>query len=897
MAAYAYALSTKTMLQTMSEIPAHILGLPPKRDLAPKPQLPSKRKRDSICGLGAFNKPFTIKPCPESPYDKPSTFKPVRIIGRSQLPLTFLDTATDSSFAPSQLFSANIEILEKHHESQIGDTSSAKVLIARHETTKSLYAIERVQSRIFSLCKLAIWLKEKDVGDLWDPAYMHMYPVLPRVEQIEGNGEQWWQLAAVTTAPEERPTKRTRISMLRPKEEPVEAKPPPVSTEQNTPFETKYSTTYMTDISPVLETGGPSPQQQLESLVQQYLDATYLSKTSLAYFAKGPVARIRNAFTSPDEGAPPTYDLVAFLRLMLLSHKAGDKKYNHKLPEMIKAIPPGAFSDDEEADKSAKPKKSKKKIKLSREGVYPHEEEIVKKWWMSELPGAETYGEETIDQRIKRRVGELRVRETLAQMILMLEIVALEALSTYKEPPEEVPAEAKTQNQDEMQETQAQVKTKKRKRKLDDVKLQLDLLLDKLCIWQSVDKDEIFDFDMSPQRAGDADAQGRSGSKDRLQSFCVEVIVPFYMSRLPEQAVMINKKLGGPVHSSPPKRKAMKPPTTSRKSGEPKEPELKKSRRTLGRVATDTTGQNSQIRSVPSLQRSTTDSAILHGVKREKSEVPLAAIPFQRSPSAAARESMARFKHLSRRQIDLSAPSAAVEAKMKQKKRVEEELRAAISTLKKPNRGIAAGGYIDDIERRGLGHQNKSRKPLTTTRKILKDVQVQATPRAVKRTKDMIAETPSRHHNPFLRDELPSETLPSSAFCIPSSTVKPRSAVPVVPATVQRSVTARSLATHSIAETPTKAPNNKVFLAPGESRWSKLFATPEKARVSPPSTSINSTPPAAVTATPPALFATPTKVTKTIAESPLPAPLKMNSSVEEPSIYDALGWNDDDDLL
>jgi DNA replication regulator SLD3 len=97
-----YALQTKTMLKSVSNSPLHLLGAAAKRDES-KPQLPSKRKRDAICGLGAFTKPFIIRPCPESPYDKPATFKPVRVIGRSQLPLTFLDTTADDNFAANSL--------------------------------------------------------------------------------------------------------------------------------------------------------------------------------------------------------------------------------------------------------------------------------------------------------------------------------------------------------------------------------------------------------------------------------------------------------------------------------------------------------------------------------------------------------------------------------------------------------------------------------------------------------------------------------------------------------------------------------------------------------------------------------------------------------------------------
>ncbi|KAF2255739.1 hypothetical protein BU26DRAFT_512701 [Trematosphaeria pertusa] len=891
------------MLQAVCKDPTEILGLSTKRDTQQKSQLPSKRKRDTICGLGTFTKPFTIKPYPESPYGKPTSLKPVRVIGRSQLPLTFLDTSADDGLVAKRLFSAYIDILEQYDISHNKENESPRVLIARSETKRALYVVELVQSRVYSLCKLAGWLKEKDVGELWDPESLRCYPMLPMSEHGGSLRGEWWRHTTVIAELDKVPVKRPRLSMVRPKPKPQLMIPQPIPqvVHDGEPTQEQPGPSIQHLVPEAMEI--PSPQEQFDALVQHYLDAIYISKTSLAYLAKGPIARIRNTFTSPDEGAPPTYELVTFLRSMLLSHKAQEKKYQDKLPEMIKAIPPGCFSDEELGEGTTKQKKPKKKVKLGREGVYSFEQEIVKRWWMSEMPNAETHGEETIDQRIKRRVGDLRVREALAQMILMLEIIALEVLSTCKGPSEE------EHNAVEESQTQgaSQAKPKKRKKKLEDVKLLLDLLLDKLCIWQSVEQEGVLDFDAKvPKQDSGAGASGQRSGNDRLQGFCVEVVIPFYMSRLPEQARMINKKLGGPAHASPPKRKAMRPPATSRKSSDPKEPDTKKPRRALGRVATDTTGQTSQRRATPSLSRSATDSALIDGIKREGSEVPLSAIPFQRSPSAAARQAMSQFKHLKGREIDLVAPSAAAAAKMKQKKRVEEDLKEAITALKKPNRGLAAGSYADDIERRGLGLSNRSRKPANPVRKIVKDVQVSATPRVAKRTKDLVEQTPVHHRNPFFR---PRETNapPSSDFCIPSSAARPSSST--VPATVQRSVTARKIGGIGVAETPCRALSNKTFLTSGADRKA-VFATPSKVReFSPdspaqvlhdtPTKAVASSPPDNLPMIPPAVFATPSKGATAVhvTESPLPTFSNPTKDGGEASIYDALGWNDEDELL
>lgn len=895
-----YALQTKTMLQSVSKSPIQLLGLAPKRD-EPKAQLPSKRKREAICGLGSSNKPFTIKPYPDAPHKEPATFKPVRVIGRSQLPLTFLDTTSDENFAANALFSAHIDVLENDEGREGSSKDAPKVLIARYDTKRTVYAVERVRPRVYSICRLASWLKEKDVGDLWDPSNLEAYPVLPQPKNSTATVGEWWQHAAIEPQSAERPAKRPRMSMMR-KQVPKPTKDTTQRFDSPVTSETQATSAIPADI-PAEPLQPPSPQEQLESLVQQYLDTVYLSKTSLAYFAKGPITRIRNAFTSPEEGAPPTHELVTFLRSMLLSPKASEKKYYEKLPATIKALPPGSFSDEEAAAVDGKVKKSKKKLKLSREGLYPHEEALIKRWWTSDMPNSDNRGDETMEQRIRRRIGDLRVRETLAQLTLMLEVIALEALSTYRPPPNEGSVENETQPLDD-----TQSKPKKRKRKLDDVGLQLDLLLDRLCIWHATEEAGILDFDTKPtHHYDDSDGATNGGASDRLRGFCIEVIIPFYMNRLPEQALMINKKLGGPAHTSPPKRKAMKPPVTSRKSGEPKEPEAKKSRRSLARVATDTMRKTTE-RVTPSLNRSATDSALFAGIKREVSEAPLSAIPFQRSPSKNNRRSMSQFRHLEGRELDLTTPSAAVTAKLKQKQRVEDELKEAIIALKKPNRGLAAGGYVEDIERRSLGPVSRSRKQANPTRKVVKDVQVTATPRVGRRTKDMIEQTPNHHHhvgNPFAR--LSTNTArPSSDFCIPSSGA-PQSAS-VVPGTVQRSATARHLAHASIAETPSKAPNTKTFES-GDARRT-IFATPLKpTRASQdtghspvshmfesPAKVVGSSPPSN-TKTMPAVLATPTKSVNRLPNETASAAFPKPVQETEPNIYAALGWDDDDDLL
>jgi DNA replication regulator SLD3 len=423
-----YAAQTSTMLSSNPDTPVHILGLTATRDeTTSQPSL--KRKRNSSSGFDTpsapFTTPFTIKPYPDSPDSRPAAFKPIRVISRCQLPLAFLDTTLDVQYPRNGFFTARIDVLESDGTWGEQKSATTKVLIAQHETNRSLYAIERVQARTYSICKLASWLQERDTIQLWDPSIVSAYPTSLAPTGDGPAVEPWWQHAAVDIEPVPRPAKRARLSMVRKPTEELRIKPEPHQvTIDDIPHMTELDGAIATEPlqEPILEL--PTVQEHLEALVQQYLDAVYTSKTSLAYFAKGPITRMRNAFTSPDENAPPTHELVTFLRSMLLRPKAGEKKYYEKLPSIIQAIPVGTVSDEDAPTKPSKGKKSKKKPKISRDGVYPAEDAFIKRWWKSEMPSADNAGQETIEMRIRRRIGDLRVRETLAQMILMLEVIA-----------------------------------------------------------------------------------------------------------------------------------------------------------------------------------------------------------------------------------------------------------------------------------------------------------------------------------------------------------------------------------------------------------------------------------------------------------------------------------------
>lgn len=321
------------MPRSASSAPLHLLGQAVTRDES-KSQLPSKWKRDTICGLGPSSQPFAIKSYPDSPHNQPVVLRPVRVIGRPQLPLTFLDATPDEHVAPNSLFSAHIQVLEDG-DPQDHNGSNTKVLIARLNTQRRLYAIEQVHAGIYSICGLVPWLKEKDVAELWDPVHLKPCFMPLRLSASPSAPNAWWQQAVTDVQASQQPAKHTRMTMMRRNPEPMMTIPARSHAAHGQSMQDMQTL----DSVPTDHCPGPSeplsPQDQLASLVQQYLEAVYLSKTSLAYFAKGPMNRIRSTFTAPEEGAPATHELVTSLRAMLLSSKASEKKYYEKLLSLI----------------------------------------------------------------------------------------------------------------------------------------------------------------------------------------------------------------------------------------------------------------------------------------------------------------------------------------------------------------------------------------------------------------------------------------------------------------------------------------------------------------------------------------------------------------------------------
>lgn len=215
-------------------------------------------------------------------------------------------------------------------------------------------------------------------------------------------------------------------------------------------------------------------------------------------------------------------DLIDFLKSLVMNTVQIDKKYRETLPDIISKMSLMQDSDNEHS--SAKTKKTTvKKMKLGKDGLYPLEDEHVRRWWTihKSLPkDDETMTTSPNETKIK--LSYLRSRETQLQMIIILEILALEPLRTSDNAADsQLPG---LPGVDADGETPKQISVKKRNRH--NFPFLLDVHADRLCIWHSTALDEVKMMDDSQVAHKSDDQNSLRPTSDPLKDFCVDVIVP-----------------------------------------------------------------------------------------------------------------------------------------------------------------------------------------------------------------------------------------------------------------------------------------------------------------------------------------------------------------------------------
>lgn len=460
----------------------------------------------------------------------------------------------------------------------------------------------------------------------------------------------------------------------------------------------------------------------------------------MGYFAKGPLTRCRNAFQNAvSEECRTAAPLVEFYREAILAAKKMDLKYRETLPTSVRDALL-ALSDGDGAPGSKKRKSKKKKI--GRNGLYPEEDGFIRKWW-KDRNLIEASGQGTCrEAETKRHISDLRLRETQLQILLILEVMALESTLS----------EAKKLEAEKTAEGEANTPKKPRAKKPQDLNVLLELHLDRLCIWHTVGLEESTAADSAKASSfTDGALSGKKVESDAVRDFCTEVIIPFYAARLPDKCKLITRKFGVSGGISPAAKKSQKSDRVEPGSEVKRQPPAPKSRRSLQRVLTDEKAAAASQSRHPSLSRSNTAPS-KQETKRDSMEPLLPTLL-----SGSVRGGIQQAKRVGNREVDLNAVARQHESKLRKVQMLadqKKELDAAIHAIRKPNRELVAKDITEDVMDRTSRGGGSSRKPKNPVRNPLGEgVQVMATPRG-SRKKDAVVGLPP----------LPRSLKPSRSF-------------------------------------------------------------------------------------------------------------------------------------
>ncbi|KAI0177146.1 DNA replication regulator SLD3-domain-containing protein [Pestalotiopsis sp. NC0098] len=749
-----------------------------------------KRSLDAYGMEDLLRPSIVVKPHPSRLSTKPRSLQPLMLLPREHLALSCLDLAAPcGEFEHARQYESTIKILDL--ESRLGNRPV--VLIARMETNKTAYVLERQDGGLYSLCQLGNWVDLERLSAQATVAYSKL--LKPRSKPVDISNHE-----ASTTPQLHHENKKRRLAMEAiqslvkrparsmsvslPPQQPYTHRGPSVSREESAAQTTMSSGSSKSQIekdgvdqsndAPTSSAplDGPSVQTAqdiFENIRLQYFEALYHSMGSLAYFAKGPLSRARAAFRPDSDSNLDMDELIDFLKSLILTTIQVDKKFRESVPGILARMKTHIADSEDDQVSKAKKRKSKK-MKLGKDVLYPNEDEHVRRWWQVRKPQQkdDDSSPKEVPQETKLQISRLRSRETQLQMILILEILALEPLRKI----------AKEDSQlGSCGETETIKDSLPKKRNKHNFPMLLDVHADRLSIWQSISLDEIKVMDES-QSGGPNAAQNSASNTDPLKDFCIEIIVPFFSARLPEQCDSLNRKLGGPLMPSPPKPKPKKAEDAAVPKAKPgtttKRPAASKTVRTLDRVLSKESERNRRSMSrgpgsMIALMRSATTPVPM--LKREASDtVTMASLPARRdsqdmsaSRSQASNSSVAAVRRVN------------PEDKAKKEADINAELKAAISSLRKPNREVVGKAMAEADERRAttsLSQLRKSKKP--TEHGGIHNI-IKATPAGPRFRNAFARDSHAHPTSAKIHESVEVEQIVSSSRQIPSTVTKKRS--------------------------------------------------------------------------------------------------------------------------
>ncbi|CAI6054097.1 unnamed protein product [Clonostachys chloroleuca] len=855
-----------------------------------------KRKRErSLATDHLLRPPIDLKPYPPNLHVPPRTLHPLMLLPCQYVPLGSFDfLAPHGDLPQSRFFESRIKILDL--ESRMGTRPS--LLLARSEPRGTVYAVERQKNGLYSVCKLGSWVSIDQLAEHATAIATERIRV-PKAEPIEPNAPL--PLTTPQTHKDERQKNKAIEaiqSLVRKRShsqslsisEGVVVKPDPALTasmygSMNDAKPLEKVEDAPRDDPPKEAVGVASgdhqeqitPEGIFENIRSQYSETLYKSKGSLAYFAKGSLSRARSAFLMDLESNLDMEELIAFLKSMVLTTVQIDKKFRETIPDIMSKMNTVIESSDDGQKRRRRPKK----MKLSKEGLYPLEDESIRAWWSSSKPELEDAKSGDTMSQIKFHASLLRTRETQLQMILIMEILALESVkeTTQSTESNSLPMLPGAIGNPVGSSTPPMAPPKKRNKH--NLSVLIDVHADRLTIWQSTASEEQLLFEDSQQSTPQSQTPNSKSSQEPLRDFCVDVIMPFYMARLPQLCDSLNRKLGGPLTMSQSKprslkrhssKQELKPGAVTKRTARHKEP------RTLERALSYDQQRRSMSRgpnNALALMRSATSAAI-PTLKKEESDLGNSGLASQSRPRTS---SLVRSTSM----VDLQ------DVKANKKARVEAALKDAISSIRKPDRNVVGKAMQEEAERKAsaLTSAKKSRRTLWPSS-----------------SSTLVKATPANNR---FRDVLGTKKPDTSAanIPIPSTEIIPPSSVGGVGSstgerTVLRNTTGnRGLLSVDISCTPTKGysrqrnSNEQPEIPPS----SPLFDRDAALGASPDVRHARNEPMRKLsfdTSYEDVLFATPVK--RQAAQKPAQQYKDLEPAAEQrtdKSIYDRLGWDDD----
>lgn len=907
-----------------------------------------KRSHDAYAMEDLLRPPIIVRPHPSKLSTKPRSLQPLMLLPREHLSLSCLDLAAAcGDFEQARQYESTIKILDL--ESRLG--SRPVVLIARMETNKTSYVLERQYGGLYSLCQLGNWVDLEKLSAHATVAYTKLLksriipvdisrPDATTTTQLHHENKKRRLAMEAIQSLVKRPTRSLSVSF--PPQSLDIARESSLAKEESATQAAAPSTGPMgLDATGLSEQSNVPPtssapddgqsvqtaQNIFENIRLQYFEALYHSMGSLAYFAKGPLSRARAAFRPDSDSDLDVNELMDFLKSLILTTIQIDKKFRETIPHILTKMKTHMADSEDEQGSKAKKRKSKK-MKLGKDILYPNEDEHVRKWWdvRKPQPKDDDSSPQEVPQETKLQISRLRSRETQLQMILILEILALEPLRVAASEDSQLPGLAT-----EASLSDALKDSLPKKRNKHNFPMLLEVHADRLSIWQSISLDEIKVMDDS-QSGGPDVAQNPGSNTDPLKDFCIEIIVPFFSARLPEHCESLNRKLGGPLMPSPPKPKPKKTEDTVKPIAKPgtvtKRPTAPKTTRTLDRVLSKESERNRRSMSrgpgsMIALMRSATTPVPM--LKRESSDtVSLASLPARRdSQDMSASRSQASGSSVTA----IKRPNP--EEKAKKEAEIHAELKAAISSLRKPNREVVGKAMAEAEERKAstsLSQLRKSRKP--TEHGGIHNI-VKATPAGPRFRNALARDDWSKAASTRVHESVENEQIVSSSSRrIPSSASRKRNNDQVLVEASSPALPPPRAPADLIGATPLKRPAIKrSFLsAPEPDEGLVLASSPIASRKYPPAPSsylkhrdsgigMPSSPGDRLAETPvkrPRLgqmgslegFVTVTPVKSRGMDSDAAITSAPKLQLEKPSatrtmsLYERLGWDDDfDDLL